>query len=296
MKTNRSVIFVILAIIVLLVLYASMYTVTEGQRAIVIKLGEIVKNPQTNQAAIEQPGLHFKTPFVTTVRDFTVKLQTMAVDSQRILTAEQKYVMVTYYAKWRIDNIPEFYTRTGGYEVRAEQLLQQKINGALREAFGKRTIKEVISGQRINLMEMLKAKAEESASMLGIHVLDVRIVGIDLPESVQESVFQRMRTEREQVATYHRAQGKAQQQAIMAQADRQVVVDLAQAKAAAQQLRAAGDAEAGAIYSQAYSKDPGFYALYRSLEAYRHVFNNRDTVMVLRPQGQFFKYFMQNQK
>lgn len=296
MKSNRSLFLIIIAVIVLLILYASMFTVREGQRAIILKLGEIVTNPQTKQADVMQPGLHFKTPFITSVRDFNVKLQTMAVDSQRILTAEQKYVMVSYYAKWRIDNLPEFYTRTGGYEVRAEQLLQQKINGTLREAFGKRSIKEVISGQRLNLMTMLKNQAEESASSLGIHVVDVRIVGIDLPQSVQESVFGRMRTEREQVATQHRAQGKAQQEVIMAKANRQVVVDLAQAKARAQQIRAQGDAEASKIYSAAYSKDPSFYALYRSLEAYRHVFNNRDTVMVLRPQGQFFKYFTQDKK
>lgn len=296
MKSNRSFILVILAIVVLLILYASMFTVREGQRAIVVKLGEIVTKPDTNQALVMQPGLHFKAPFVTTVHDFNVKLQTMSVDSQRILTDEQKYVMVSYYAKWRIDDLAKFYTSTGGYEVRAEQLLQQKINGTLRAAFGKRGIKEVISGQRMNLMTMLKNQAEKSASGLGIHVIDVRIVGIDLPPTVQESVFARMRTEREQVATQLRAQGQAQQQAIMATADRDVVVELAQAQAQAQKIRAAGDAQAGKIYSDAYSKDPSFYALYRSLEAYRNVFDNRDTVMVLRPQGQFFKYFTQNQK
>lgn len=290
----RSLFLLIVAIVILIVLFASVYTVREGQRAIVIKLGEIVTNPQTKQAVVVEPGLHFKTPFITTVRDFSVKLQTMNVDSQRILTEEQKYVMVSYYAKWRIDDLPLFYTRTGGYEVRAEQLLQQKINGALRAAFGQRSIKEVISGERLNLMSMLKDQAEKSASSLGLHVVDVRIVGIDLPESVQESVFKRMRTEREQVATQHRAQGRAQQEVIMAEADRQVVVDLAKARAASQEIRAAGDQEAGKIYSDAYSKDPDFYALYRSLEAYRHVFDNNDTVMVLRPQGQFFRYFTED--
>jgi membrane protease subunit HflC len=291
---SKSLFFLILAIVILIILFASMFTVREGQRAIVVKLGEIVTNPQTKQALVIEPGLHFKTPFITNARDFSVKLQTMNVESQRILTAEQKYVMVSYYAKWRIDNLPLFYTRTGGYEVRAEQLLQQKINGTLRAAFGKRTIKEVISGERLNLMTMLKDQAEKSASNLGLHVVDVRIVGIDLPQSVQESVFKRMRTEREQVATQHRAQGTAQQEVIMAEADRRVVVDLATAKAKSQEIRAAGDQAAGKIYSEAYSKDPGFYALYRSLEAYRNVFDKSDTVMVLRPEGQFFKYFTQD--
>jgi membrane protease subunit HflC len=294
--SNKSYFWVILAVIAILILYASMFVVMEGQRAIVVKLGEIVTNPKTGQADIMAPGLHFKVPFVTNVRDLSVKLQTMNVDSQRILTAEQKHVMVSYYVKWRINDLPLFYTRTGGgYEVRAEQLLQQKINGALRAAFGKLDITEVISGERLNVMSLLKKQAEESAAGLGIKVTDVRIVGIDLPESVQESVFKRMRTEREQVATQYRAQGRAKQESVMANADREVVVDVATARAGAQKVRAAGDQEAGKIYSDAYSKDPHFYALYRSLEAYRNVFDKSDTVMVLRPQGQFFKYFTQTQ-
>lgn len=295
--SNKSYFWLILVAIVILILYASMFTVIEGQRAIVLKLGEIVTNPKTGQAEVMQPGLHFKAPFITNVRDFNVKLQTMNVESQRILTAEQKYVMVSYYAKWRINNLPLFYTRTGGgYEARAEQLLQQKINDALRAAFGKLTISDVISGERLNIMSLLKQQAEKSASGLGMDVSDVRIVGIELPATVRESVFQRMRTEREQVATQHRAQGRAQQETIMATADKQVVVDLATARAKAQKIRATGDEMAGKIYSSAYSKDPGFYALYRSLEAYRNVFIKSDTVMVLRPQGQFFRYFTQNQK
>ena len=295
MKT-KSYFFLILAAIVILLVYASTYTVVEGHRTIVLKLGEIVKNPKTNQADVMQPGLHFKTPFITNARDFNVMLQTMTVDSQRILTAEQKSVMVSYFVKWRIEDLPLFYTRTGGFNVRAEQLLQQKINGTLRAAFGKRSIADVVSSDRMNLMTLLQEQAEKSAANLGIQVVDVRIVGIDLPQTVQESVFKRMRTEREQVATQHRAQGEAQRQVIMATADRQVVVDLATAKAKSQQVRAMGDAVAGKIYSKAYSKNPKFYAFYRSLDAYRNVFNNRDTVMVLRPQGQFFKYFNPDKK
>ncbi len=293
---HKAYLFVVLIVIVALVLMSSLFTVSEGQRAILLKLGEIVTDLKTGQAEVMQPGLHAKMPFITTVYPFSVKLQTMNVDSQRILTAEQKYVMVSYYAKWRIDNLPLFYTRTGGYDVRAEQLLQQKINGTLRAAFGKRTIKDVISGQRVDLMTLLKNQAEQSAANLGISVVDVRIVGIDLPQTVQESVFQRMRTEREQVATQHRAQGRAQQEVIMAQADKQVVVDLATATAAAQVIRAAGDAQAGQIYSQAYSRDPHFYEFYRSLEAYRMIFNKPGSVMVLRPQSDFFKYFVQKGK
>jgi membrane protease subunit HflC len=289
MNIKQSVLL-ITALVVLALLSLSIYTVPEGQRAIVLRLGEIVKNKQTGQARVLTPGVHFKPPFITQVRRFSVKLQTMSEESVRILTKEQKYVIVSYYAKWRIQDLPLFYTRTGGFSRRADLLLQQKINGALRAAFGRRSIKDVISSERLNLMNMLQDKAEESAKNLGIHVVDVRIVGIDLPPTVQESVFKRMRTEREQVATQHRARGRAQQAAIMADADRQVTVMLAKAKANAQALRASGDREAAKIYSQAYDKSPAFYAFYRSLEAYRHVLH-RHTMMVISPQSAFFKVF-----
>lgn len=287
----KQTILLIVAILALIVLGSSIYTVREGERAIVVRLGKITLDHKTGEASVKGPGLHFKPPFITNARVFSVKLQTMSEESVRILTKEQKYVIVSYYAKWRIDNIPLFYTRTGGYAVRADQLLQQKINGALRAAFGERSIKDVISSERLNLMNMLQDKAEESAKALGIHVVDVRIVGIDLPPTVQESVFKRMRTEREQVATEHRAQGRAKKEAIMADADKQVAVTLATTKASAQQLRASGDKEAASIYNDAYNKNPKFYAFYRSLEAYRQIFNGHHTWMVLQPKGEFFKYF-----
>lgn len=286
----KHTILLIVAILLLITVGASVYTVKESERAIVVRLGKIVTDRQ-GQAQVMQPGLHFKPPFITNARVFSIKLQTMSEESVRILTQEQKYVIVSYYAKWRIDNIPLFYTRTGGYAVRADQLLQQKINGALRAAFGERSIKDVISSERLNLMKMLQDKAEESAKALGIHVVDVRIVGIDLPQTVQESVFSRMRTEREQVATEHRAQGRAKKEAIMADANKQVAVTFATARAKAQSLRAAGDRQAASIYSKAYDKNPKFYAFYRSLEAYRHVFMGHHTWMVLQPKGEFFKFF-----
>lgn len=286
----KQTILLIVSILVLITLGASVYTVKESQRAIVVRLGKIITN-RDGQANVIQPGLHFKPPFITNARIFSIKLQTMSEESVRILTQEQKYVIVSYYAKWRIDNIPLFYTRTGGYAVRADQLLQQKINGALRAAFGERSIKDVISSERLNLMKMLQDKAEESAKALGIHVVDVRIVGIDLPKTVQESVFSRMRTEREQVATEHRAQGRAKKEAIMADANKQVAVTFATAKAQSQALRAAGDKQAASIYNKAYAKNPKFYAFYRSLEAYRHIFQGQHTWMVLQPKGEFFKYF-----
>ncbi len=282
--------FIFLAFIVLVLLYASLYTVYEGQHALVLRLGKLVTDKQGN-AAVYGPGLHGKPPFITTVRDFDTRLQTLDVDSKRVLTAEQKYVLVDYYAKWRIDNLPLYYKRTMGNPGTAQVLLQQKINDALRAAFGKRTISEVVSGERNNIMTMLKNVANKSASTLGISVTDVRIKGIELPKEVRESVFQRMSTEREQVATKHREQGKAQAEAIRADADKNVTVMMAKAKTNAEKTRAAGDATAADVYAKAYNKDPEFYAFYRSLLAYQDVFSQKGDVMLLNPKSHFFKYF-----
>lgn len=280
----------ILAFIVAVLLYLSVFTVKEGQSALILRLGELQTNPTTNKAEVYNPGLHFKMPFVTTDLKFDVRLQTLNVESSRILTAEQKHVIVDYYAKWRIANLPLYYKRTGGFPLRAQLLLKQQINDALRAAFGKRKIAEVISGERLNIMSILQKKANLSAKELGIQVTDVRIVSIDLPKEVRESVFQRMRSEREQVATKHRSDGKAKAESLQANADATVAVTIAKAKTQAQIIRAKGDEQAAAIYSKAYQKNAQFYAFYRSLEAYRQVFK-KNTVMVLRPNTEFFKYF-----
>ena len=293
--TAKPMIGLIIGILILLLVVSSIYTVKEGQRALVLRLGELVVNPQTGKPAVMMPGVHFKVPFITKVRKLDVRLQNLDVESSRILTAEQKYVLVDYFTKWRIDNLPLYYKRTGGYADRAQMLLKQKINDALRAAFGKRDIKEVVSGERLNIMDLLKKKANKSARDLGITVIDVRIKGIDLPKEVRSSVFQRMSTEREQVATKHRSQGKASAEAIRANADAAVAVLVAQANADAQRTRAAGDTKAAIIYTRAYKKNPKFYAFYRSLRAYYQVFRNKGTIMVIKPSGQFFKYFNQSQ-
>lgn len=292
----KATLAAIISVAIILIAYMSMYTVMEGQQALLLRLGKIVKNPTTGQAIIKNPGLHFKLPIANSVRKLDVRLQTLNVDSSRILTAEQKYVLVDYFAKWRIADLALYYKRTGGYPVRAQNLLRQKINDALRAAFGKRNIKDVVSGERMNIMALLQEKANKSAKRLGIRVIDVRIRGIDLPQEVRESVFERMRTEREQVATKHRARGLASGEAIRANADAEVAVTIAKTKATAQRIRASGDKEAADIYIQAYNQDPKFYALYRSLEAYRQVLTNKSTVMILRPDNEFFKYFNQAQQ
>lgn len=291
--SNRSIFFTIIIAIALLVLYSSFFVVSEGEAALTLRLGELTKTA-SGQPKVYGPGIHFKWPFIVAVRHFNVRLRSLNVDASRILTEEQKYVLINYYAKWRISNLAMYYTRTGGYDQRAQQLLQQKINDALRAQIGIHTIKEVISGERTTIMQNLLAKANESARDLGIDVTDVRIVAIDLPKEVRQSVFERMSSQREQVATKHRAQGQAKAEAIRANADATVAVTLAEARTVAQKIRASGDAEAAKIYSEAYDQDPTFYALYRSLQAYRQVFDNKKTVMVLTPKTTFLRYFNEN--
>lgn len=282
---------IIIAIIVIFILYLSSYSVREGQGALVLRLGELEKNSKTGQVEVFGPGFHFKAPFITTVSFFDLRLQNLDGESSRIPTEEQKYLLVDYYAKWRIANLPLYYTRTGGYSERAVILLKQKINDALRAAFGERTLAEVVSGQRLDIMNLLKQKANQSAEGLGIQVVDVRIKGIDLPQQVQDSVYKRMSTQREQVATKYRYEGRAAATEIRAAADAGAQIMVAQAKTQAQEIRAAGDAEAAGIYLKAYNQNPQFYTLYRSLEAYRQVFKNKNTVMILKPTSEFFKYF-----
>ena len=291
MNKNRHIVGFIVAL-VLILLYMTAYTVHQGQRGLLLRLGKIIANPITGKAYAIKPGLHFKWPFINQVRRFDVRLQTLSVSSSRILTEEQKYVLVDYYAKWRIVNLPLYYTRTGGFASRTQTLLQQQINDALRAAFGKRSITEVVSGERINIMALLREAANRSAKNLGIEVIDVRIKRIDLPKEVSDSVFARMRAQREQVATQHRANGRAKAEAIRANADATATVMVATARASAAKVRALGINVAAHIYAQAYQKDPEFYAFYRSLQAYKHTFNQPKDLVILRPDSQFFNYFV----
>lgn len=281
----------IILLVIIILAFSSFYTVNQGYSALLLRLGKIVDQPNTEMPYIAAPGLHFKLPFLNQVRDFDMRLQTLTEQSSRIMTAEQKYVLVDYYVKWRIKNLSLYYTRTGGFPERADTLLKQQINDALRAAFGQRTITEVISDERASIMDLLQQRANQSAENLGISIVDVRIKSIDLPQEVSQSVFARMSTRREQVAAEHRADGKAAAEAIRADADAKATVMIATAKEKAAQVRATGQAKAAEIYAKAYEKNPGFYAFYRSLEAYQQVFNNKNDVLVVRPDSAFFKYF-----
>lgn len=278
--------------VVFLILYSSSYVVYQSEHALLLRLGTIQTDVK-GKAYVKGPGLHFKIPFLMQAKIFDTRLQTLDIKSSRIMTAEQKDVLVDYYVKWRISNLALYFTRTSGNPNQASLLLEQQINDSLRAEFGRRRINEVISDDRTNIMDALNKQANETAQKLGIDVIDVRIKRIDLPTEVSTAVFERMRAERERVATEHRSTGKAQAEAIRAQADANVTITVATAKETAARIRSEGDALAAKIYADAYNQNPQFFAFYRSLDAYRKVYdkNNPNNILVLRPDSEFFKYF-----
>lgn len=281
--------------LLLAIIYSSFYVVNEGSQAILFRLGNIVTNSATGKAYVQGPGLHFKMPIITQVGIFDTRLQTLDIKSSRIVTAEQKDVIVDYYIKWRIYDPALYYTRTGGNPDQANVLLEQQLNDGLRAQFGRRTIGEVVSDDRATIMDTLSQQANANAERLGISVIDVRIKRIDLPSEVSSAVFERMRAERERVAMEHRATGKANAEAIRANADAQVTVSIANATAQAATLRGQGDALAARVYADAYNKDLGFFAFQRSLQAYKNIFaKDQNSLFVLRPDGDFFRYFNKN--
>lgn len=289
MKSFKSVLLISFFGLIVGIL-SSAYVVQEYQRGLLLRLGEIVHQKE-GKPIVLSPGLGFKIPFLTQVRLFDVRLQTLTVQASRILTQEQKYVLVDYYVKWHVENLPLYYQRTGGDAILAQTLLQQQINDALRAAFGQRTITDMVSGARIDVMALLKNRANATAKNLGISVADVRIKSIDLPQEVSETVFARMRTKREQVATHHRADGKATAEGIRASADGKAAVMIAEATAKAAQIRAEGVAAAAQVYAVIYEKDPDFYSFYRTLKAYETAFKNEGNFLLLSPESEFFKYF-----
>jgi membrane protease subunit HflC len=286
-KLTSTLIFVLL---VLVLLYGSIFVINEGQLAIVMRLGEIKTNAQ-KQPLVLQPGLHFKIPLIESVLKFDIRIQTLTIDKARIMTRQKKDVLVDYYVKWKIIDLATFFTSTSGNKLQAEQLLTQQVNNALRAEFGKRDIQDVVSDDRSQIMIMLEKTANLSALPLGIQVVDVRIKSIDLPDEVSTAVFNRMRAERARVAAEHRSKGQAMAEAIRAKADADATVIVAKATAQGAKLRAKGDREAGKIYSAAYRQDPGFYSFYQSLETYRKSFATTNDVVVLDTQNDFLKYF-----
>ncbi len=276
--------FVLSLITFLVVASLSAFSVDQREYAIVFRLGEIV-------SVKKQPGLYFKIPLVDNVRYFEKRIVTLDWgEPDRFITSEKKNVLVDSFVKWKIVDPSKYYVSVRGDEKQAEARLSQVVNDGLRAEFGKRTIHDVISGERAKIMDILRDKADREARQMGIQVLDVRLKRVDLPQEVSESVYQRMEAERKRVANDLRSQGAGAAEKIRADADKQREVIISEATRDAQRIKGEGDAKAAEIYAAAYSKNPEFYAFYRSLEAYRNSLKNKADVLVLDPSSEFFKY------
>ena len=272
------------AALVLMVLSNALYVVKETQRGVLLKFGEVV-NPDL------QPGLHIKMPFVNNVRLFDGRILTVDSSPERFFTQEKKALIVDSYAKFRVSDTQKFYTATNGEEIRAAALLAQRINDGLRNEVAVRTVQEVVSGERDELMEAItKRLSTVAATELGVEVIDVRVKKIDLPPDVSESVYRRMNAEREKEARELRSQGQELAEGIRASADREVTIIEANAFRESEITRGEGDAAATRIYAEAYSRDAEFYSFVRSLRAYQETFNAGSDVMLVEPDGQFFRY------
>ncbi len=283
--TRMSFGFVLVPLAVLVILASfSLFTVNEWERVIMFRLGEIVRTDF-------KPGLHLKIPFINNVRKFDGRILTLDVEPERFLTVEKKNVIVDSFVKWRIADVGRYYTAVMGDEIQAQRRLEQIIKDGMRGEFGKRTLKEVVSGERRQIMDILTRKANQAAKDIGIEVVDVRIKRVDLPEQVSNAVFRRMEAERARVAKEYRSRGAEAAERIRADADRQRQVLLADAYRDAEKIRGEGDAKAAEIYARAYRKDPDFFAFYRSLQSYREAFHGRRDLFVLRPDSEFFQYF-----
>ena len=263
---------------------AAIFTVDEREKAILFRLGEIVRTDF-------DPGLHLKTPFVNNVRKFDARIQTLDAEPERFLTGEKKNLIVDSFVEWKINDVASFYTATGGDSLIANVRLSQIIKDGLRGEFAKRTIKEAVSGERAEIMKYITAQANKEAQAFGIEIVDVRIKRIDFPADISDSVYRRMRAERQRVAKDLRSRGAEAAERIRAEADRQRTVIIADAYRDSEILRGEGDAKATDIYAKTYGKDIEFYSLYRSLNAYKSTFNSRDDILVIEPDSEFFKYF-----
>ena len=267
-----------------LVVWASVFTVDERQRAILFKFGEIL-------ASDFEPGLHWKMPVINNVKKFDKRILTIDQQPERFLTAEKKDLIVDSFVKWRIDDVVQYFKTTQGDEAQAGRLLYQNINNGLRDEFGKRTVQEVIAGDRTEIMKIMTAEATEKARTLGIEVIDVRIKKIDLPARVSDSVYRRMRAERERVARDFRSKGAEAAERIRADADRQRSVILAEAYRDSEIVRGEGDAEATDIYAAAFSKNEDFFRFHRSINAYKGNFSTAEDIILLQPDSEYFRYF-----
>jgi membrane protease subunit HflC len=283
--------FIALIIVALgLLIFGSLFVVEEGNKAIVIQFGKVQRNSDTDITKVFEPGLHLKLPFFDRVVKLDARIQTLDEAPDRFVTSEKKDLIVDLYVKWKIEDFAKYYLATGGIKSSAEILLQQKVNNGLRSAFGTRTIQQIVSGERSELMDEAMEQASSSSDELGIEIIDVRVKQINLPLEVRNFIFQRMRTEREAVAREHRSEGKEKAEFIKADIDAKITVMLADAERNLRKLKGEGEAQAAQIYAETYTKDPEFYRFLRSMDAYKASFNSKQDVLVVEPDSDFFRY------
>lgn len=277
--------FIVLILAVIILLANSLFIVTDKQTAILLRFGEII-DPKI------ESGLHFKVPILNTVRKFDSRVLTLDAVPQPYFTEEKKRLIVDAFVKWRISDNEQFYiTSSGGQLGALRTLLTQRVDEGLRNQFGKRTVQDVISGERDQLMKALTADLNKVANAeLGVEVIDVRVKKIELPSEVNDSVYNRMRTERERLAQELRAEGNEIAEEIRANADKERTVILADAYKTAEIIKGEGDADATSTYAEAFNKNPEFYEFTRSLSAYQSTFQNKSDVLLIDPESDFFKY------
>ena len=283
--SNRLHLAVALMIALMVLAKLSLFTVDQRENAVVFQLGEI-------KDVITKPGLHIKLPIIQNVRYFDNRILTLDTpDTERFITSEKKNLLVDSFVKWRIQDVKQYYVSVQGDETRAQTRLSQTVNAALREEFGKRSVLDVVSGERDKLMEAVSKKVDEDAKKIGVDIVDVRLKRVELPQEVSESVYRRMDAERKSVASELRSQGFSDGEKIRAEADKDREIILAEAYKKAQRIKGEGDQKASAIYGNAFSGNPEFYAFYRSLEAYKSSFKGKSDFLVLEPNSEFFRYF-----
>jgi membrane protease subunit HflC len=272
-------------IVVALLVSGTLFTVDQRQNAIVFQLGEV-------KEVVREPGLHIKWPLLQNVRHFDMRILTYDdAEPLRFLTQGNRPVLVDSFVKWRINDVRQYYVSVQGDEFRAQTRIRQTVSGTLRDEFGVRTVHEVVSGERENIMSRVREKVDQDLKRIGVAVIDVRLKRVDLPAEVSESVYRRMEAERKRIANEQRSTGAAEAEKVRADADRQREVILAEAYRDAQRVRGQGDAKAAAIYASAFSQNPEFFAFYRSMDAYRTIFRGRNDMMLLEANSEFLRYF-----
>jgi len=281
MARINTIIF--LAIAAFIIVSSSIFFVEEREKAILLRLGQI-------ERADYEPGIHFKIPFVNNVKFFDGRILTLDATPARYLTGEKKNVSVDSFVLWRIADVATYFESMGGNEARAQSRIAQIVKDGLRGEFGKRTIKQLVSGDRVSLVSEMMLSANATAKDFGIEIVNVRIKRIDLPSEVSSSVYTRMEAERERVASELRSQGAEESEKIRSDADRQRTIILADSRREAEILRGEGDATSTEVYAKAYEQNSEFYSLYRRLNAYKNVFNGND-MLVIEPKGEFFNQF-----